>query len=53
MRGNWLKIAGLLAAVALAVRGILDLREGHSPALLLVAAVILAAVALRHFRFRA
>lgn len=46
-----LAIAGLLAALALIVRGVLDLRGGGW-AMLLVAAAILVALALRRFVFR-
>jgi hypothetical protein len=51
VRTKVLKAGGLIAAAALAVRGILDLREGSGPALLLVAGMVLVAVALRHFRY--
>lgn len=45
-------VAGLAGAVALAVRGLLDLRAGGSWALLVVAGLMLAAIALRHFVYR-
>ena len=44
-------IAGLLAAVAMAVRGVMDLRNGGW-VLILVAVAIVAAVAMRRFLFR-
>lgn len=47
-----LRIAGLLAAVALAARGVLDWHSGQGWALLLVAAALVTAVLLRHFLYR-
>lgn len=44
-------IAGMAAAVAFAVRGLLDWRSGGW-VLLLVAVATLAAIALRHTRYR-
>ena len=44
-------IAGLLAAVAMAVRGVMDLRNGGW-VLILVSVAIVAAVAMRRFLFR-
>jgi hypothetical protein len=48
---RWLTIAGLVAAAALVVRGLLDLQD-TGWALLLVAGAILAALALRWLAYR-
>ena len=48
---NGMAIAGLLAAMAMAVRGVMDLRNGGW-VLILVALAILAALAMRRFLFR-
>ena len=50
--GTGLKIAGLIAALALVARGVLDLRQGGGWTLFLIAAAILTALALRHFVYR-
>jgi hypothetical protein len=49
---NGLAIAGLLAAVALAVRGFMELRHGTGWPMLLGAAGLVVAIALRRFVFR-
>ncbi len=45
-------VAGVIAAVALAVRGITSLGEGVGVPLILVAVAIVAALLLRHTRYR-
>ena len=47
-----LSAAGLAAAVALAVRGVIDLRDGSGWAMILVAVVLVAAILLRQFVLR-
>ena len=47
-----LAIVGLLAGIALIVRGLLDLRDSQGWALILIGIALLAAVALRRFVYR-
>lgn len=51
-RRSWSVVGGLLAAGALAVRGIMDVQAGSSGALLLVAGIVLLGVCLRQFVYR-
>jgi hypothetical protein len=48
----WLTVAGLLAAAALAAKGVQEIGAGTGWILLVVAAALLAAIVLRRFYYR-